>query len=283
MGACRSYTGRTAQVPVGRRWVVRLVAATLMPPSSGNRNRAGGVAPVWTSGQGAGGVKRRRLAVVAIGLAAGIVVAAGGYGVVVGRRAEAPVTTASPSRSAGTAAPAACRAARGQPSRDMGPVGSRAPWRVRLGPGESLAPTPANLEASRRGRPLVISGRVLAADCATPVAGATVHVWQTNGDGHYGPSRAGDVRCCYLQGTMTSDARGRYQFQTVMPGRYGGPAHIHFQVRDRHGREITTELLFAGDSDLGGLEGAEAIRLTTVGSGRHRHLRGVFDVVLASP
>jgi protocatechuate 3,4-dioxygenase beta subunit len=33
------------------------------------------------------------------------------------------------------------------------------------------------------------------------------------------------------------------QFQTVKPGHYGGPAHIHFQVRDQHGREVTTELL----------------------------------------
>jgi Dioxygenase len=228
-------------------------------------------------------VERRRLGVVAIGLAAAIAVAAGGYGMLAGRRADAPVTTASPSPSAGTAEPAAGRAAHGQPSSDMGPVGSEAPWRVRLGPGESLARTPANLEASRRGRPLVISGRVLAADGATPVAGATVHVWQTNGDGDYGPSRGGDLRCCYLQGTMTTDAGGRYQFQTVKPGHYGGPAHIHFQVRDRHGHEVTTKLLFAGDPYLGGQEGVEAIRLARAGSGRHRHLRGIFDVVLPSP
>ena len=146
---------------------------------------------------------------------------------------------------------------------------------------DSLAPTPANLKASRRGLPLVISGRVLAADCATPVGGATVHVWQTNGDG--GPSQGGDLRCCYLQGTMTTDAGGRYQFQTVKPGRYGGPAHIHFQVGDQHGREVTTELLFAGDPYLGGQEGADAIRLTRAGSRQHPYLRGTFDVVLPSP
>jgi protocatechuate 3,4-dioxygenase beta subunit len=91
------------------------------------------------------------------------------------------------------------------------------------------------------------------------------------------------VRCCYLQGTMTTDAGGRYQFQTVKPGRYGGPAHIHFQVRDQHGHEITTELLFAGDPDLGGQEGAEIIRLTRASSRQHPYLRGTFDITLPSP
>jgi protocatechuate 3,4-dioxygenase beta subunit len=82
---------------------------------------------------------------------------------------------------------------------------------------------------------------------------------------------------------MATDTRGRYQFQTVKPGHYGGPAHIHFQVRDQHGREVTTELLFTGDPSLGAQEGVEAIHLTRVGSRQHPHLRGTFDIVLPSP
>jgi protocatechuate 3,4-dioxygenase beta subunit len=228
-------------------------------------------------------MNRKQVVVVAIGVAAAIAVVGGGYATLSRGDSTTPVTT--PKRVGTTTAVerAACKASRGRPSSELAAVASKAPWRMRLGPGESLASTPANVKASRRGRPLVISGRVLAADCATPVAGATVHVWQTNGDGDYGPSRDGDVRCCYLQGTMGTDARGRYQFQTVKPGRYGGPAHIHFQVRDRHGREVTTELLFAGDPELGGQEGAEAIRLTRAGTRQHPYLRGTFDVALPSP
>ena len=228
-------------------------------------------------------MNRKQVVVVAMGLAAAMAVVGGGYALLSGGDSNTALTTPRPAGTTTAVRPAACTASRGQPSSDLEAVPSKTPWRVRLGPGDSLAPTPANLKASRRGRPLVISGRVLAADCATPVAGATVHVWQTNGDGDYGPSQGGDLRCCYLQGTMTTDAGGRYQFQTVKPGRYGGPAHIHFQVGDQHGREVTTELLFAGDPYLGGQEGADAIRLTRAGSRQHPYLRGTFDVVLPSP
>jgi protocatechuate 3,4-dioxygenase beta subunit len=228
-------------------------------------------------------MERKQVVVVAIGVAAAIAVVGGGYAILSGGGSATPVTATKPDDATTAARPAACKASRGRPSNDLEAVPSKTPWRVRLGPGESLVATPANVKASRRGRPLVISGRVLAADCATPVAGATVHVWQTNGDGDYGPSRGGDLRCCYLQGTMTTDAGGRYQFQTVKPGRYGGPAHILFQVRDQHGHEVTTELLFAGDPDLGGQEGADAVRLTRAGSRQHPYLRGTFDILLPSP
>jgi protocatechuate 3,4-dioxygenase beta subunit len=225
----------------------------------------------------------RKQLVVVVGVAAAIVVVGGGYAVLRGGGSTTALTTPRTADTTTATGPVACKASRGQPSSDLEAVPAKTPWRVRLGPGESLAPTPANLKASRRGRPLVISGRVLAADCATPVAGATVHVWQTNGYGDYGPSQGGELRCCYLQGTMTTDADGRYQFQTVKPGHYGGAAHIHFQVRDQHGHEVTTELLFAGDPSLGGQEGADAIRLTRAGSRRHPYLRGTFDIVLPSP
>jgi protocatechuate 3,4-dioxygenase beta subunit len=206
---------------------------------------------------------------VAIGLAAAIAAVGGGFGVFAGGRGQGTQT----------AEPAAC-GSRGQPSGEMGTVASKAPWHVRLGPGESLKATPANVKASRRGRPLVISGHVLAASCATPLVGATVHVWQTNGDGEYGPSRGTEIRCCYLQGTMTTDARGRYRFETVKPGLYGGPAHIHFQVRDQHGHELTTELLFADDPSPGAQGRGGAIRLTKATSGDRSYLRGTFDIVL---
>ena len=228
-------------------------------------------------------MNRKQVVVVAIGVAAAMAVVGGGYAILSEGDSSTALTTPRPAGTTTAVQPATCTASRGQPSSDLEAVPSKTPWRVRLGPGDSLGPTPANLKASRRGRPLVISGRVLAGDCATPVAGATVHVWQTNGDGQYGPSQGGDLRCCYLQGTMTTDGRGRYQFQTVKPGHYGGPAHIHFQVRDQHGHEVTTELLFAGDPYLGGTEGTDAIRLTRAGARRHPHLRGTFDIVLPSP
>jgi protocatechuate 3,4-dioxygenase beta subunit len=226
---------------------------------------------------------RKRVIILAMGVAVAIAIGVGAYLLLSGGGSGVQGTAPTPAAGTTAVEPAACKVSRGRPSNDLAAVASKAPWRVRLGPGEALARTPANLKASRRGRPLVIAGRVLAADCATPVAGATVHVWQTNGDGHYGPSRGGELGCCYLQGTMVTDAGGRYRFQTVKPGPYGGPAHIHFQVRDRHGREVTTELLFAGDPTLSALERADAVRLSRAGSRDHPYLQGSFDIALPGP
>jgi hypothetical protein len=224
-------------------------------------------------------VDRKRVALVAIGLAAAIAVVGGGYGMLAGSRAEAPVTGSrgegAKTASATTAEPA-CGTSRGQPSGAVGTVASKAPWHVRLGPGESLEPTRANVEASRRGRPMVISGRVLAARCATPVAGATVHVWQTNGDGDYGPGQGTEqIRCCYLQGTMTTDPYGRYEFESVRPGNYSGTPHLHVVIRAPDGRGLQTEVGFAADPGAGA-GGGPVLHLAERGG----RLRASLDLVL---
>ena len=117
--------------------------------------------------------------------------------------------------------------------------------RVRLGPGMELKATRRNLAAGRVGKPLVVSGVVRGEDC-TPLRGATVHVWQTNGRGRYGPVVGGRDRCCYLQGTALTGEDGRYTLDTVMPRGYaGGPAHIHMQVDHPERAGVVTELVFA--------------------------------------
>jgi protocatechuate 3,4-dioxygenase beta subunit len=116
--------------------------------------------------------------------------------------------------------------------------------RVRLGPGMELKATKRNLAAGRVGTPLVVSGVVRGEDCA-PLAGATVHVWQTNRKGRYGPRRGGRDLCCYLQGAMLTGEDGRYAFDTVMPRGYqGGPAHIHMRAGHPDHAGVVTELVF---------------------------------------
>jgi protocatechuate 3,4-dioxygenase beta subunit len=120
---------------------------------------------------------------------------------------------------------------------------SDTPSRVRLGPGMTLERTKATLAAARIGKPLVVTGVVTGADCA-PLAGATVTAWQTNGRGRYGPGEGGD-RCCYLTGTVRTDAKGRYAFDTVMPKGYdGGPAHIHFEAGHPDADGLVAEPIF---------------------------------------
>jgi catechol 1,2-dioxygenase len=127
---------------------------------------------------------------------------------------------------------------------------------------------------------------VYAADCTTPLAGATLQVWQTDSDGVYGPGHGtGNLRCCYLQGALRTDARGRYEFTTIKPGRYKGeaqppPAHIHFEVSHPDAGGLMTELLFEGDPSLSpGVQGHVA-RLTAVAGSDPSLQRASFDIVL---
>jgi protocatechuate 3,4-dioxygenase beta subunit len=185
------------------------------------------------------------------------------------------------------AAGAACRTTRGKPVQGTAPGAAGAASRIRLGPGMELAPSPRAIAAARRGRRLLVSGTVRAADCLTPLQGATVHAWQTNADGEYGPGHgSSQLRCCYLQGTARTDAAGRYELETVMPGHYKGedpspPAHIHFDVRHPGARGLMTELDFQGDPSLDPSETAvEVVPITRIAGSHPPTLGARFDIVL---
>src|SRR6184192_770021 len=107
---------------------------------------------------------------------------------------------------------------RGDSSPGMGPI---AAGRVVLGPGMSLTPSP-DLITSTRGEPLEITGVVYDRRCR-PVAGSRIELWQANASGEYGPPQGSDeLRCCYLQGAVETDAAGRYVVDTIKPGNYLG-------------------------------------------------------------
>jgi protocatechuate 3,4-dioxygenase beta subunit len=117
------------------------------------------------------------------------------------------------------------------------------------------APLRANLvDAGIAGVPLLVGGRVLSADCRSPLAGATLDVWQADGDGHYDNDGSlqlppGAVR---LRGKIRTDARGAFAIQTLKPGRYLNgptyrPAHIHVKLAAQGHRPITTQLYFPDD------------------------------------
>ena len=145
---------------------------------------------------------------------------------------------------------------------------SGTPSRIRLGPGWELERTPETIAAGRRGRPMVLSGVIRGQDCA-PLAGATLTAHQTNGAGLYGPRRDGNDRCCYLQGTVRTDADGRYTLDTVKPRGYdGGLAHIHVAAVHPDFDGVVTEIVF----DDGRVQ---------VERGDDGRLRAAFDIVLA--
>jgi catechol 1,2-dioxygenase len=128
---------------------------------------------------------------------------------------------------------------------------------------------------------LTISGVVYDSSCK-PLSGAAIQAWQANADGEYGPGYGtSQLRCCYLQGGVETDANGRYQINTIMPGHYRGdavppPAHIHFWVSHPNARSLSTELDFAGDPYLP-RDASPVVTLHDVSG----VIQGSFDIVLS--
>jgi protocatechuate 3,4-dioxygenase beta subunit len=100
------------------------------------------------------------------------------------------------------------------------------------------------------GQRLVVSGRVFEPDGATPAAGVTLYVYQTDAEGLY--SRSG--RIPRLRGWMTTDAEGRYEYRTIRPAPYpsgGIAAHVHTQLWGAGWpKQWNRDLLFADDPYL---------------------------------
>lgn len=84
------------------------------------------------------------------------------------------------------------------------------------------------------GVPLVVSGRVFAADGRTPVEGVTLYVYHTDARGLYSEADGnGQEPQPRIKGRVRTDREGRYEFRTTRPGAYPGrrnPAHIHVKA-----------------------------------------------------
>ncbi|MGI5158314.1 dioxygenase [Microbispora sp. CA-102843] len=119
----------------------------------------------------------------------------------------------------------------------------------------------------RRGQVMVVRGRVTDTG-GTPIAGATVDIWQADDAGHY-DSQDPAQQPGNLRGLFTTGADGAYWFRSVVPSSYpvptdgpvGGllralgrhpmrPAHIHYRVEAPGHRPVTTHVFVAGDEYL---------------------------------
>jgi hydroxyquinol 1,2-dioxygenase len=128
-------------------------------------------------------------------------------------------------------------------------------------------PLGADIAGDIEGRPLYVEGSVSAPD-GTPVAGATVDVWQSDGEGFYDlqqPGRDGFA----LRARLRADAAGRFDFWSIMPVSYPiptdgpagqllatagrhpyRPAHVHFMIRADGFEQLVTHVFVAGDDYL---------------------------------
>lgn len=118
--------------------------------------------------------------------------------------------------------------------------------------------------ADEPGQRLVFAGTVTGPDGA-PLSGAMLDVWQANGNGEYSHFHP-DVPESNLRGRLTTDAEGRYSFETVVPSPYEipktgatgqllnalgrsafRPGHVHFKLTHDDVRPLTTQVYFEGD------------------------------------
>jgi hydroxyquinol 1,2-dioxygenase len=140
-----------------------------------------------------------------------------------------------------------------------------------LGPfyvsGAKDMPMWADIAGEAPGEPAFVSGRVLDVG-GKPIAGATIDVWQTDGEGFYDVQRTGGNES-YARGKFTTAADGRYGFRTVKPVSYPvptdgpvgkmllgmgrhpyRPAHVHAIVSAPGYEKVATHLFVEGDSYL---------------------------------
>lgn len=116
---------------------------------------------------------------------------------------------------------------------------------------------------SALGKIVIVTGVVTDQNCST-VSGALVEIWQACESGRYNhpsdPNTAALDPNFQYWGKAVTNAKGEYQFRTIVPGAYPAsddwmrPPHIHFKVSCKGYRELITQMYFAGetlnDSDL---------------------------------
>src|SRR5512134_4001 len=133
-------------------------------------------------------------------------------------------------------------------------------------PGAPELPSGANIAPGVAGEPAYFSGRVLTPQ-GEPIAGATLDLWSTDGEGWYDVQRPdGGMRA---RAKIKTDAQGRYAFWTIKPVSYPiptdgpvgqmllrmgrhpyRPAHTHMIVSAPGYESVTTHVFVEGDPYL---------------------------------
>ena len=97
------------------------------------------------------------------------------------------------------------------------------------------------IDTTSKAQRLVVSGRVLTADCK-PAANGLLDFWHADENGEY------DNRGFRYRGHILTDAQGRYRFRTILPALYPGRTrHYHVKVLATGRQLLTTQLYFPNE------------------------------------
>ena len=107
------------------------------------------------------------------------------------------------------------------------------------------------------GTKLIVRGSVVDGK-GQPVAGAQLHVYQTDATGRYTRERAMDEAHARLSGWLRTDTQGHFELRTIRPGGYPKalrlgdrdrkiPAHIHIDITAPGHAQRKLQAVFADD------------------------------------
>lgn len=121
---------------------------------------------------------------------------------------------------------------------------------------------------------LFLTGRVVDAN-GRSLAGAVVHIRHTDNSGTYRADR--------FRARLETAGDGTFKVDTILPGTYRGPRHIHIDVRHDGYRALATRIVFMGDPDLDRARASDlAILLEEASMDGNRVLVGDVEVVLGA-
>jgi protocatechuate 3,4-dioxygenase beta subunit len=141
-------------------------------------------------------------------------------------------------------------------------------------------------EAKDPGTPLLVAGRIFNTD-GKPLPDAVIEVFHADNSGNY------DMEGFHFRGQVLPQKSGEYQFETIVPGGYGGrPEHIHYVISAPGHHQLVTQLYFANDPFFGGdpeknysrdsLVDRELIRpVAFIEQSSRRQSSVIFDICLA--
>jgi hypothetical protein len=110
------------------------------------------------------------------------------------------------------------------------------PWDIAISPGEP-------------GDRLIVTGRVFGENDSVPAGGIRIFAYQADWRGLY-TLPGEDSLPPRLSGTLWTNDRGEYRLRTTMPGSYGAPPHLHFEISsDRLERRMVWVNVFREPAD----------------------------------